>query len=68
LSGADFNGLTASGIMTRDPVVVTPDILAYNALQLMENRPSQLSVLPVVDQQRYCVGLVRLHDIVRSGL
>jgi arabinose-5-phosphate isomerase len=68
LSSADLNALTASGIMTRDPVVVTPDILAYDALQLMENRPSQLSVLPVVDQQRYCVGLVRLHDIVRSGL
>ena len=59
---------TAAAIMTRDPVVVTPDILAYEALQLMEHRPSQISVLSVVDHERYCVGLIRLHDIVRSGL
>jgi arabinose-5-phosphate isomerase len=43
-------------------------MLAYDALQLMENRPSQISVLPVVDMSGRCVGLLRLHDIVRSGL
>ena len=65
---ADLETLTSSAIMTRDPVVVSPDLLAYDALQVMENRPSQISVLPVVDQERQCIGLVRLHDIVRSGL
>jgi arabinose-5-phosphate isomerase len=54
--------------MTSKPVVATPDLLAYDALQLMEDRPSQISVLPVVDQDGKCVGLLRLHDIVRSGL
>jgi arabinose-5-phosphate isomerase len=34
----------------------------------MENRPSQISVLPVVDAALRCVGLLRLHDLVRSGL
>jgi arabinose-5-phosphate isomerase len=34
----------------------------------MEDRPSQISVLPVVTEQGICVGLIRLHDIVRSGL
>lgn len=58
----------ASAIMTRAPVAVPPDLLAYDALRLMENRPSQISVLPVVDQEGACVGLIRLHDIVRSGL
>ena len=43
-------------------------MLAYDALQLMENRPSQISVLPVVDKAGVCVGLLRLHDVVRSGL
>ncbi|WP_250122650.1 KpsF/GutQ family sugar-phosphate isomerase [Chroococcidiopsis sp. CCMEE 29] len=60
--------LTASSMMTPNPVVVSPDLLAYHALQLMENRPSQISLLPVVDGQQHCVGLIRLHDIVRSGL
>jgi arabinose-5-phosphate isomerase len=64
----DLAGLTAEGLMTREPVVVAPDLLAHAALQLMENRPSQIAVLPVVDTGGRCVGLLRLHDIVRSGL
>jgi arabinose-5-phosphate isomerase len=64
----DLKGLTAEGVMTREPVVVGPDLLAYAALQLMENRPSQIAVLPVVDGDGRCVGLLRLHDIVRIGL
>lgn len=60
--------LQADAIMTRTPVSAPPDILAYDALRLMENRPSQISVLPVVNQEGFCVGLIRLHDIVRSGL
>jgi len=54
--------------MTRKPVVVTPELLAFDALRLMEDRPSQISVLPVVDADERCVGLIRVHDIVRSGL
>jgi arabinose-5-phosphate isomerase len=60
--------LTCDEFMTGKPVVATPNLLAYDALQLMEDRPSQISVLPVVDQDGKCVGLLRLHDIVRSGL
>jgi arabinose-5-phosphate isomerase len=64
----DLAGLTAAGLMTRGPVVVAPDMLAHAALQLMENRPSQIAVLPVVDADGRALGLLRLHDIVRSGL
>ena len=60
--------LRADELMTRNPSVASPELLAYDALRLMEDRPSQISVLPVVDRERVCVGLVRLHDIVRSGL
>ena len=63
-----LTNLKCEEIMTRNPTVATPDLLAYDALKLMENRPSQISVLPVVDGDRLCVGLIRLHDIVRSGL
>lgn len=65
---SDLETLVANAIMTRDPVVVLADALAHHALQLMEDRPSQISVLPVVDPERRCVGLIRLHDIVKSGL
>ncbi|MDQ1729723.1 MAG: arabinose-5-phosphate isomerase [Pyrinomonadaceae bacterium] len=60
--------LNCSDIMTANPCVATPELLAYDALRLMEDRPSQISVLPVVNDEGICVGLIRLHDIVRSGL
>ncbi len=63
-----FANITCDELMTRDPVVATPAMLAYDALRLMEERSSQISVLPVVDDDKKCVGLIRLHDIVRSGL
>jgi arabinose-5-phosphate isomerase len=64
----DLAALTCEGLMTRRPVVAAPDMLAHAALQLMENRPSQIAVLPIVEPDGRCVGLLRLHDIVRSGL
>ena len=64
----NLSALKAEQMMTKNPTVATPEMLAYNALQLMENRPRQISVLPVVDEKGICVGLLRLHDIVRSGL
>jgi arabinose-5-phosphate isomerase len=60
--------LSCDDFMTHKPTVATPELLAFDALQLMENRPSQISVLPVVDGEGKCVGLIRVHDIVRSGL
>jgi arabinose-5-phosphate isomerase len=61
-------GLTGDDFMTRKPVVATRELLAFDALRLMEDRPRQISVLPVVDEDGMCVGLIRVHDIVRSGL
>jgi arabinose-5-phosphate isomerase len=65
---ASLAKLRSDELMTRNPAVASPELLAYDALRLMEDRPSQISVLPVVDGDRVCVGLIRLHDIVRSGL
>ncbi len=60
--------LNCDDLMTHNPIVTNPDMLAFEALRLMEDRPSQINVLPVVDADHRCVGLIRLHDIVRSGL
>jgi arabinose-5-phosphate isomerase len=64
---SEFGSLNAAAMMTPDPITASPEMLAYDALQLMENRPSQISVLPVVADGK-CVGILRLHDVVRSGL
>jgi arabinose-5-phosphate isomerase len=63
-----FANIRCDDLMTANPIVTNPEMLAFDALRLMEDRPSQISVLPVVDGDRLCVGLIRLHDIVRSGL
>ncbi|MCY7377385.1 MAG: KpsF/GutQ family sugar-phosphate isomerase [Pyrinomonadaceae bacterium] len=63
----NFSSLIAEQMMTATPTVAAPSMLAFDALKIMENRPSQISVLPVVENEK-CVGLLRLHDIVRSGL
>lgn len=66
-SPENLTKLDAGQMMTKNPTVAAPEMLAFDALQLMENRPRQISVLPVVENEK-CVGLIRLHDIVRSGL
>ncbi|MEJ7708331.1 MAG: CBS domain-containing protein [Pyrinomonadaceae bacterium] len=65
---SEYGTLKCESIMTRQPLQVTADTLAYDALRMMEDRPSQISVLPVVDGDERCIGLIRIHDIVRSGL
>jgi arabinose-5-phosphate isomerase len=65
---AALGSLDASAMMTSNPISAGPSMLAYDALRLMEDRPSQISVLPVVDSEGVSLGLLRLHDLVRSGL
>ncbi|ABB58321.1 KpsF/GutQ family sugar-phosphate isomerase [Synechococcus elongatus] len=67
-SPAKLDQITAAEFMTPQPIAVEGDLLAYDALHLMENRPSQISVLPVVDAAQRCLGLVRIHDLIRSGI
>ncbi|MFV0389428.1 MAG: SIS domain-containing protein [Pyrinomonadaceae bacterium] len=63
----EFSELNAASMMTVNPTVAEPEMLAFDALKLMEDRPRQISVLPVIEEKK-CVGLLRLHDIVKSGL
>lgn len=58
--------LSVEDVMTTRPVCATPDMTLHEALQLMENRQSQISVLPVVSPEGECVGVLRIHDILRS--
>lgn len=67
-NASSLSDLKCEAIMTPNPIVADQDLLAYEALRLMEDRPSQISVLPVVNGDGVCVGLIRVHDIVRSGL
>ena len=60
---------TASGradAMTRKPVTIGPDATLGEALDLMERRPSQISALPVVEENGRAAGIIRLHDVFRG--
>jgi len=58
----------ARDIMTASPITISPNTPLKDALTLMEDRPSQISVLPVVDIAGNCLGLVRIHDIHLTNL
>lgn len=60
-----FFQMTASEVMTRQPIAAHPKMMAREALELMENRPSQISILPVVDDAGAWQGVIRLHDLVQ---
>jgi arabinose-5-phosphate isomerase len=62
----DIRELDAAGIMTGSPVRIAPEAFIHDALRLMEDRPSQISVLPVAEGER-CVGLLRIHDLYQRG-
>ena len=63
----DIRPLRAADIMTTTPSTIGPEARLHEALRLMEDRPSQIYVLPVVEPEtRRCLGLIRLHDIYRA--
>ena len=67
--GEDIDLLDAEKIMTTDPVSISSNSSVDNALKLMEDRRSQISVLPVVSEENgECLGLIRLHDIYQTKL
>jgi arabinose-5-phosphate isomerase len=50
------------------PVTIHSSATAAEALDLMEKRETQISVLPVVDDGGRPVGLLRIHDVIRPHL
>ena len=54
--------------MTESPVAVVPRLSLGEAVRMMEDRDSQISVLPVVEEgSKKCLGLLRLHDVYQPG-
>ena len=62
LKTENFHQLKAKDLMTKNPISVSKNDLLEDALELMENRKSQISVLPVIEKKK-AVGLIRIHDI-----
>lgn len=58
-----FFAMKAEDIMTRNFTQVDENIMAIEALDVMENRDSQISVLPVMKDGKL-TGIVRVHDLL----
>lgn len=65
LKDVELNSLFVRDIMTKNPIYISPQATLKEAINLMENRTSQISVLPVVDDEK-CLGLIRIHDIYQG--
>jgi len=65
----DLLSRPVSDFATAKPVRAHPAISLGDAARLMEDRPSQISVLPVTDPaSNRCLGLVRIHDVYQAGI
>ena len=64
-SGRDFAALTLAEVMTLSPLSITDDLLAVDALSLMQGR--EVTVLPVLDREGRFQGMVHLHDLLGKG-
>ena len=65
----NINELIVSDVMKKKPIFIYSNARLQEAVTLMEDRISQISVLPVLDENNdKCIGLLRLHDIYQSKL
>lgn len=62
----DMRKVRVSQVMTRGGKQVTPDMLAAEALQIMEQ--SKINALLVVNQKGELVGALNMHDLLRAGV
>lgn len=56
-------------VMSKDPRTIDPNTLATEAIKIMENSLSnEVSVLPVINENDEVIGLIKLHDIIQTGI
>ena len=64
----DIDNSKAKEVMSQKPITIKVGSLLTEVLSVMEDRESQISVLPVVSDELKCVGLIRIHDIYQTQL
>ena len=68
-TNGDIDRMKAKELMSKDPVSIPIQAPIQDALTLMEDRTSQITVLPITKKDgKTCIGLLRLHDIYQTRL
>lgn len=61
----DMNASVASDIMSSSPKTIEPEVLAVDALRIMESK--NITSLIVSEKNKY-LGFIHLHDILKEGI
>jgi len=61
----DMTALNLARVMTRDPVAIGADLLAADALSLMQKH--EITILAVVDEEKRLTGILHLHNLLGKG-
>lgn len=64
--GVDVHSARMGAVMTRACTTVSSECLAVEALSLMQRK--KINALLVVDTDRILVGVLNMHDLLRSGV
>jgi arabinose-5-phosphate isomerase len=62
----DIKNLTVRPVMTTNPKTIDKNMLAVQALKVMET--FKITQLIVVDDAHHPIGVLHLHDLVEAGL
>ena len=62
----DVLAMTADDVMTRNPITIRRDVLAVEALKIMETH--KITSVVVVDERHGVEGVVQIHDLWRTQM
>ena len=65
VDSAGLSDMGVTGLMTPDPICIEPDMLAADALSIMQRH--EITVLPIVDQENRLSGILHLHNLLGKG-
>ncbi|MGB0360260.1 MAG: KpsF/GutQ family sugar-phosphate isomerase, partial [Endozoicomonas sp.] len=64
--GVNLHNTLIDDVMTVQCTTITPDILAAEALKVMDDH--KINALICVDENRRAVGAINMHDLLKSGV
>ncbi len=62
----DLHKTAIDEVMTRRPKLISPGLLAAEALQIMDS--GKFNALLVVDEHKQLIGALNMHDLLRAGV
>ena len=64
--GVDLGSANIGDICHQGCLTTTPDELAINSVNLMQDK--EITALPVVTEEQQVVGIIHMHDLLKAGI